>query len=102
MLYTDRFPRCAAAAGTPRKDGEGERKQDHLGMRRLVFIVCLWFNWGCHAPSSTLSCTQISNRISRRAWLLVWGDTDAVGTDVVEWNEAILQSKVWVSRHSPR
>lgn len=73
MLYTDRFPRCAAAAGTPRKDGEGERKQDHLGMRRLVFIVCLWFNRGCQAPSSTPICTQISTRISRRAQLHVGG-----------------------------
>lgn len=87
MLYTDRFPRCAAVAGTPRKDREGERKQDHLGMRPLVFIICLWFNRGCQASSSTPICTQISNRISRRAQLHVWRDTDVVGTDVVEWNK---------------
>lgn len=66
MLYTDRFPRGAAAAGTPRKDGEGERKRDHLGRRPLVFIVCLWFNQGCRDPSSTPICPQISSKISRR------------------------------------
>lgn len=90
MLYTDRFPRGAAAAVTPRKDGEGERKRDHLGRRPLVFIVCLWFNQGCRDPSSTPICPQISSKISRRARLHVWGDTDVVGTDVVEWNKEIL------------
>lgn len=71
MHYTDRLRGVQLLL---KHHARAEKVSGHRdqAMRRLLFIVWLYFNQSCQAPSSTRMCPQTPNRIPRRAqWCFI-------------------------------